>query len=202
MQTVYLVTLDTAESVSIITDDGTVHSFGITEPVVFPRRPDGSHKVINVYEDVQVRIDDIFPGDLIRPINSQAGEEFELHEAWLVKTIYNIGDAGWVVYTTTDAGDGRSASFMVPRSNELNIYASGTTWPAAYYSGPRQFEPGNGGDVRDVYVGGTFEGYTQVLAGIDGDPVPFRVFALTDPSRLVIDIVDERAERPGGPNPH
>ena len=45
-----------------------------------------------------------------------------------------------------------------------------------------------------MYVGGTFEGYTQVLAGIDGDPVPFRVFTLTDPSRLVVDVVDASAD--------
>jgi hypothetical protein len=47
---------------------------------------------------------------------------------------------------------------------------------------------GLGGD--DVYVAGTFEGYTQVLAGIEGDRVPFRVFALSDPARLVVDVAD------------
>ena len=41
-----------------------------------------------------------------------------------------------------------------------------------------------------MYVAGTFEGYTQVLAGIEGDRVPFRVFALSDPSRLVVDVAD------------
>ena len=46
----------------------------------------------------------------------------------------------------------------------------------------------------DVYVGGTFEGYTQVLAGIDGAAVPFRVFALADPSRLVVDVGDDSAD--------
>ena len=73
----------------------------------------------------------------------------------------------------------------------LDVYASGTTWPAAgYYSGPQQFEPENGRHVDDVYVAGTFEGYTQVLAGIEGDRVPFRVFTLSDPSRLVVDVAD------------
>ena len=82
----------------------------------------------------------------------------------------------------------------------LDIYASGTTWPAdGYYSGPQQFEPDNGGAIDDVYVGGTFEGYTQVLAGIEGDRVPFRVFALADPSRLVVDVagLTGRTPRPG-----
>ncbi len=67
----------------------------------------------------------------------------------------------------------------------------GTTWPApGYYRGPSRITPVNGGVVDDAYVGGTFEGYTQVLAGIKGDPVPFRVFALAAPSRLMIDVVD------------
>ena len=77
----------------------------------------------------------------------------------------------------------------------LDIYASGTTWPAAgYYGGPRQLQPPNGGRVHDVYVGGTFEGYTQVLVGLDGSHVPFRAFALTDPSRLVVDVVDNSSD--------
>ncbi len=41
-----------------------------------------------------------------------------------------------------------------------------------------------------MYVGGTFEGYTQVLAGIDGTPSPVRAFALPDPPRLVVDVSD------------
>ncbi len=100
---------------------------------------------------------------------------------------------GWVVNYVDDAElEGSGERVALGGSATLDIYASGTTWPAPnYYSGPSQFTPENGGDVSDVYVGGTFEGYTQVLAGIDGDPVPFRVFALTAPSRLVIDVVDE-----------
>ncbi|VXB60825.1 hypothetical protein NOCARDAX2BIS_250047 [Nocardioides sp. AX2bis] len=39
-----------------------------------------------------------------------------------------------------------------------------------------------------MYVAGTFEGFTQVLAGIDGDRAPFRVFTLTSPPRLVVDV--------------
>jgi hypothetical protein len=105
------------------------------------------------------------------------------------------GTPGWVVDYVDDAVlDGSGERVALGGNAILDIYASGTTWPApGYYRGPSRFTPVNGGDVNDVFVGGTFEGYTQVLAGIEGDPVPFRVFALTAPSRLVIDVVDEDA---------
>lgn len=108
------------------------------------------------------------------------------------------GTPGWVVNYVDEARlDGSGKAVTLGGEAVLDIYASGTTYPGPegnYYSGHGQFEPWKGGDINDVHVGGTFEGYTQVLAGIEGDPVPFRVFALTDPSRLVVDVLDERAD--------
>ena len=101
---------------------------------------------------------------------------------------------GWTVnYVDEAVLDGSGKVVELGGDAFLDIYASGTTYPESEqdsYSGPRQFQPESGGDVVDVYVAGTFEGYTQVLAGIEGDRVPFRVFALSDPSRLVVDIAD------------
>lgn len=122
------------------------------------------------------------------------------HESFdrIVLEFTGTGVPGWTAnYVDQAVLDGSGEAVTLGGGAILDIYASGTTSPGSegdYYGGPRQFEPENGGDVRDVYVGGTFEGYTQVLAGIDGAPVPFRVFALTDPSRLVVDIVDESAD--------
>lgn len=120
------------------------------------------------------------------------------HEGFdrIVLEFAGTGIPGWQVnYVDEAVLDGSGEAVTLGGDAVLDIYASGTTWPAAgYYSGPRQFEPENGGDVSDVHVGGTFEGSTQVLAGIDGDPLPFRVFALTDPSRLVVDVVDGSAD--------
>lgn len=103
------------------------------------------------------------------------------------------GSPGWAVnYVDKAVLDGSGKIVRLAGDAILDIYASGTTYPASAsdgYSGPTQFGPEHGGNLADVYVGGTFEGYTQVLAGIDGDPVPFRVFALADPPRLVVDIV-------------
>lgn len=122
------------------------------------------------------------------------------HESFdrIVLEFAGSGIPGWAVnYVDEAVLDGSGEAVTLGGDSILDIYASGTTYPgseADYYSGPRQFEPENGGDVHDVHVGGTFEGSTQVLAGIDGDPVPFRVFALTDPSRLVVDVVDDSAD--------
>jgi hypothetical protein len=120
------------------------------------------------------------------------------HETFdrIVLEFTGTGIPGWAVNYVDDAVlDGSGETVTLGGDAILDIYTSGTTWPAPdYYRGPKQFEPEYGGDVNDVYVGGTFEGYTQVLAGIDGAPVPFRVFALTDPSRLVVDVVDESAD--------
>lgn len=120
------------------------------------------------------------------------------HESYdrIVLEFTGTGIPGWAAnYVDEAVLDGSGEAVTLGGDAMLDVYASGTTWPTAdHYGGPMQFEPENGGDITDVHVGGTFEGYTQVLAGIDGGAVPFRVFALTDPSRLVVDVVDERAD--------
>jgi hypothetical protein len=108
------------------------------------------------------------------------------------------GTPGWAVnYVAEAVLDGSGEAVTLDGDAILDIYASGTTWSGSeedHYSGPRRFEPENGDAVTAVHVGGTFEGYTQVLVGIDGGPLPFRAFALTDPSRLVVDVVDDSAD--------
>ncbi len=118
------------------------------------------------------------------------------HEGFdrVVLEFTGTGVPGWAVNYVDEARlDGSGEAVTLGGDSTLDIYASGTTYPENEtdgYDGPRQFEPASGGDVDEVHVAGTFEGYTQVLAGIDGEPVPFRVFALTEPSRLVVDVVD------------
>ena len=113
----------------------------------------------------------------------------------IVLEFSGTGIPGWIVNYVDDAVlDGSGAAVALGGSAILDIYAFGTTWPAPdYYRGPSHLAPRNGGAINDVFVGGTFEGSTQVLAGIDGHPAPFRVFALTAPSRLVIDVTDGNA---------
>jgi len=116
------------------------------------------------------------------------------HESFdrIVLEFSGAGTPGWTVnYVDKAVLDGSGKVVSLGGDTTLDIYATDTTWPASdYYSGPRRLEAKNDRGA-DVYVGGTFEGYTQVLAGIDGNRVPFRVFALTGPSRLVVDVEAE-----------
>lgn len=109
----------------------------------------------------------------------------------IVLEFSGTGTPGWAVdYVEEAVLDGSGDVVTLGGDAILNISASRTTWPASdYYSGPGRLEAQNGG-ITDVHVGGTFEGYTQVLAAVDDAPVPFRVFTLAGPSRLVVDVVD------------
>jgi hypothetical protein len=114
----------------------------------------------------------------------------------IVLEFSGTGTPGWDVnYVDEAVLDGSGDVVALGGAAVLDIYASGTTWPAPdYYRGPSRLTPEVGGRVSEVYVVGTFEGTTQVLAGIDGAPVPFRVFALAAPSRLVVDVAHRNAE--------
>ena len=120
------------------------------------------------------------------------------HESFdrIVLEFTGTGIPGWAVnYVEKAVLDGSGETATLGGDAILDIYASGTTWPASgYYGGARHFEPPNGRNIDDVYVGGTFEGYTQVIAGIDGDAVPFRVLTLSDPPRLVVDVAGDNAD--------
>ena len=102
---------------------------------------------------------------------------------------------GWAVrYVDKATLDGSGRVVRLLGDAILDIYASTTTWPApAHYRGTRRLEAENGG-ITEVYAVGTFEGSTQVLAGIDGPRAPFRVFTRTDPSRLVVDVAAAAAD--------
>ncbi len=97
---------------------------------------------------------------------------------------------GWGV-AWSDEAVAEGSGDVVPLEGDrvLTISASGTAMPE-----PGSFEVparlGPAGAVAEVQVNGWFEGYTQVFAGVEGDERPFRVFTLTDPPRLVVDIAD------------
>lgn len=118
------------------------------------------------------------------------------HEGYdrIVLEFAGTGVPGWSVrYVDEAVLDGSGRTVRLAGDSVLDVYATGTTYPAegeAGYEGPQHFAPADGGDVDDVYVAGTFEGSTQVLAGLDGEPTPFRVFTLTAPPRLVVDVAD------------
>lgn len=97
---------------------------------------------------------------------------------------------GWGVSWEDEAvADGSGDVVPLEGDRVLTISASGTAMPE-----PGSFEVparlGPAGALAEVQVNGWFEGYTQVFAGVEGAPRPFRVFTLTDPPRLVVDVTD------------
>jgi len=106
------------------------------------------------------------------------------------------GTPGWgAEYVTTPRADGSGKVVDVSGDSYLAVSISGVTirqgyprTPADFFHGARHFAPADGGAIEDVSVGGVFEGYSQLFLGIDGEKVPFRVFALANPPRLVVDV--------------
>jgi hypothetical protein len=143
-----------------------------------------------------------FPADTAEDVGEPAGEADLMladvraaeHEGFdrVVLEFIGTGTPGWTAAFTDQAvEDGSGDPIDLEGDTDLQIFVTNTRYPnegeAGYYDGPRQFEP-EGAEVEEVHVAGTFEGQTQVVLGVDTAGAPFRVFALTDPVRVVIDV--------------
>jgi hypothetical protein len=97
---------------------------------------------------------------------------------------------GWgVAWSEKAVAEGSGEVVPLDGDRVLTISASGTAMPEpGSFEVPQRLGPS--GDVAEVQVNGWFEGYTQVFAGFRGEERPFRVFALADPPRLVVDVRD------------
>jgi len=106
----------------------------------------------------------------------------------LVLDFAGSGAPGWgVEYADRAVAEGSGEIVPLAGDRVLTISASGTAMPEpGSYETPRRLGPSGG--LAEVRVGGWFEGYVQVFVGLDGDARPFRVFALADPPRLVVDV--------------
>ena len=103
------------------------------------------------------------------------------------------GVPGWYVeYVDRAVVDGSGYRVRLPGESILQVGVSGTEWPGPddlrYYDGPRRLPADRRGSITEVHVVGTFEGYTQVFAGLEGAPAAYDVHALDDPARLVVDV--------------
>jgi hypothetical protein len=97
---------------------------------------------------------------------------------------------GWgVAWSEKAVAEGSGEVVPLDGDRVLTISASGTAMPEpGSFEVPQRLGPS--GDVAEVQVNGWFEGYTQVFAGFQGEERPFRVFALADPPRVVVDVRD------------
>ncbi len=112
----------------------------------------------------------------------------------IVVEFTGAGVPGWAVhYVDRPRLDGSGEYVSVAGGAFLDIYASHTTWsPSDLYNGPTRLSARDGTGVDEVYVVGTFEGDTQVIAGVRGGARPFRVFTLSERARLVVDVAAPR----------
>lgn len=100
------------------------------------------------------------------------------------------GAPGWrVEYVDEALDDGSGLPVDVTGDAVLQVRISGTGIPAdtgveEYGGDPVTL---SGGAVQEVVYRFVFEGYTTAFVGVD-EQRPFRVFTLTNPTRLVVDV--------------
>lgn len=129
-------------------------------------------------------------GELL-PVALRVGD----HEGFdrVVLEMTGAGTPGWhVAYVPEAIADGRGDRLDIDGDAVLEVRVSGTRYPEEgeeHYDGPMELD---GEDViEEVRYVGTFEGLTQLFIGVDDGPQQFRVFALAEPARLVIDIRED-----------
>jgi hypothetical protein len=116
------------------------------------------------------------------------------HEGYdrVVFDLEGEGTPGWrVEYVEEALDDGSGKPVEVDGDAILQVVISGTAMPMD--SGVEEYdgatiEPDDTESVEQVVYRFWFEGYTTSFAGIDGEPKPFRVFALENPARVVVDV--------------
>jgi len=105
------------------------------------------------------------------------------------------GTPGWSVeYVDAAADDGSGEPVRVDGDAVLQVRLSGMAMPGedpdvTEYDGATIDPEGTRG-VEEVVYRFWFEGYTTAFVGVDEPGLPFRVFALEDPARVVVDVQD------------
>lgn len=99
------------------------------------------------------------------------------------------GTPGWDVrYTDAASRQGSGDPITLPGSALLQVTVNGTTYPnesqTTVSSGAISVTTTT---VTGIYIDGNFEGQDQAIIGTKGKQ-PFRVFAVANPPRLVIDV--------------
>lgn len=102
------------------------------------------------------------------------------------------GTPGWrVEYVPEAVEDGSGNVVHLDGDGTLQVMISGSGYPTdtgvAEYSGPNPVRVAETDEVEEVLLGSVFEGSTQAFVGTD-EVSPFRVYALTDPTRVVVEV--------------
>ena len=101
------------------------------------------------------------------------------------------GTVGWrVMYDDAPATAGEGAAVDLAGDATLAVVIENVGYPfdtgVQEYAGDRNPAPGHP-QVKELQLGGVFEGYYDAFVGT-AERAPFRVFRLSDPQRLVVDV--------------
>lgn len=126
------------------------------------------------------------------------GARVSSHDGYdrVVVDFEGTGSPGWLVrYVEEPVADDSGMEVDLTGDVVLRIDASGLSTPATEDFDVDQIASGHydtsqADRVQDVYASGIFEGWSGSLVGLD-ETAPFRVFTLTEPTRLVVDISTE-----------
>lgn len=117
------------------------------------------------------------------------------------RVVFDLGGAGtpgWrVEYTARPTADGSGEPVTLKGAVFLQVILRGLGAP--FDTGIKPFGddktrvPATGTEaVAEIAPGGVFEGDQQAFVGLTGTKRPFRVFALTRPARVVVDVRQSR----------
>lgn len=101
------------------------------------------------------------------------------------------GTAGWrVAYDDAPVTQGQGAPVELAGDATLTVVIENVGYPfdtgVPEYAGDRNPAPGHP-QVQELQLGGVFEGYYDAFVGT-AERAPFRVFRLSDPQRIVVDV--------------
>jgi hypothetical protein len=101
------------------------------------------------------------------------------------------GTVGWrVAYDAAPATQGEGAPVELVGDATLSVLLENVGYPfdtgVEEYGGDTQPAP-DLPQIKELRLGGVFEGYYDAFVGV-GEQAPFRVFRLTDPQRVVVDV--------------
>ncbi|MGV9612083.1 AMIN-like domain-containing (lipo)protein [Nocardia xishanensis] len=118
------------------------------------------------------------------------------HHPGFDRVVYELGGTGtpgWIVqYTDRAIQDGSGKEIEVAGQSVLEVQITGSAYPfdsgVTPYSGPDPATDPSAPTIAGVYRTAVFEGTTQSFIGVDADRPGFSVTAMSNPTRLVIDI--------------
>lgn len=136
-----------------------------------------------------------FPGNGLSVVDARVARQDGFDR--VVYELAGDGEVAWrVEYVGEDRQVQQGSGDPVPLEgdNRLEVTILGVGYPydngIPQYDGPKHIEGADTAVVTQVWLGSVYEGQYDSFVGVSGPPRPFRVFALSNPTRLVIDVRD------------